>query len=261
MSTQQRFFVAPEDIQGTVVHFNRDQSRQIANVLRLVPGTEVVVLDNSGWEFAVNLDSVSAQDTHGTVRTRALVSAEPRTKITLYLGLIRAPKFELVLQKGTELGVAAFVPMASQRCVVQAGDEIGPAKLERWQRIMVEAAEVVGRGKLPVIMPTVTFARACDQVRGLSFLLWEEEKEFALREALARVSQDTNVAPRRSSPSSRPFSVNLFIGPEGGFTPEEAARAGLAGVTAVTLGPRLMRAETASIAAVTAVLFALGDMD
>ncbi len=261
MSTQQRFFVAPEDIQGTAVHFNRDQSRQLANVLRLVPGTEVMVLDNSGWEFSVKLDSVSAQDTHGTVRTRALVTSEPRTKITLYVGLIRAPKFELVLQKGTELGVAAFVPMVSQRCIVQPGDEIGPTKLERWQRILVEAAEVVGRGKLPVIMPTVTFAGACDQVRGLSFLLWEEEKEFALREALSRVSQHSSATPQRSSAVSRPFSINLFIGPEGGFTPEEVARARLAGVSAVTLGPRLLRAETASIAVISAVLFALGDMD
>lgn len=260
MSTRQRFFVAPAEMQGTLVHFNRDQARQIANVLRLAPGTQVIVLDNSGWEYVVTLDTVSAQETRGTVQTRALVSSEPRTKITLYLGLIRAPKLELVFQKGTELGVTAFVPMVSHRCIVQAGEEIGPAKLERWQRIIVEAAEVVGRGKLPVLMPTVTYAKACDQVRGLSFLLWEEEKEMTLREALTRELPETPSATRRPSPTSRPFSVNLFIGPEGGFTREEADRARSAGITPVTLGPRLMRAETASIAASAAVLYALGDL-
>ena len=260
MSTQQRFFVAPEELRGTAIQFGRDQSRQIANVLRLAPGTQVIVLDNSGWEYAVSLNIVNAQETQGTVLSRALVSSEPRTKITLYVGLIRAQKFEMVLQKGTELGVAAFVPMISQRCVVQADDDIGPAKSERWQRIIVEAAEVVGRGKLPVIMPTVTFAKACDQVRGLSFLLWEEEKDMTLREALSRVSQDALSPSRRSSTASRPFSVNLFVGPEGGFAKEEADRARLAGVAPVTMGPRLLRAETASIAATSAVLFALGDL-
>ena len=244
MSSQQRFFVAPDAVHDGQVRFSRDQARQMTAVLRLSAGSSVVALDNSGWQYLVTLDSVSGVEAVGTVRTRTLVSSEPRTKITLYVGLIRAPRLEVVLQKCTELGVAAFVPVLAQRCVVQQSDELSPAKLERWQRIVVEAAEQSGRGKLPVIMPALTFNHACEHARGLSLMLWEGEREQSLREALEK---------------SRPFSLNVFVGPEGGFADEEAVRARQAGVQLVTMGPRILRAETASIAVSSAILYAQGD--
>jgi 16S rRNA (uracil1498-N3)-methyltransferase len=260
VSSQQRFFVAPEAVQNGSIRFNRDQARQMTAVLRLGQGSSVVALDNSGWQYLVTLDQVSGAEAVGTVRTRTLVTSEPRTKITLYVGLIRAPKLEIVLQKGTELGVAAFVPVMAQRCVVQQSDELSPAKVERWQRIVVEAAEQSGRGKLPVLLPALSFKQACEQVRGLSMLLWEGEREMPLREALDKAAAERPSGRRSNGPAARPFSVNVFVGPEGGFTDEEAALARASGIQLVTLGPRVLRAETASLAVASAILYAQGDL-
>src|SRR6185436_12516831 len=115
-----------------------------------------------------------------------------------------------------------------------------------WERIIVEAAEQSGRGKLPQLMAAVPFDQACEQARGLSLILWEGERERRLREALQAGGVD-NGAPRRGA-AARPFSVNLFVGPEGGFAEAEVARARSFGILPVTFGPRILRAETASVA-------------
>ena len=130
MSSQQRFFVAPEAIEHGQVRFNREQARQMMAVLRMAPGQTVTVLDNSGWQYLVALERLSSADAVGAVRTRTLVSSEPRTKVTLYVGMIRAPRLEIVLQKCTELGVVAFVPVLCQRSLVGQADELNPDKLD-----------------------------------------------------------------------------------------------------------------------------------
>jgi 16S rRNA (uracil1498-N3)-methyltransferase len=247
MSSTQRFFVDPSAIESGTVRFTRDQAHQMAAVLRLTAGSQVTALDNSGWQYGVKLTRVGGGEAVGSITARALVNTEPRTKITLYAGLIRGPKLELVLQKCTELGVVAFVPVISHRCIVGQSDELSPSKGDRWQRILVEAAEQSGRGKLPILHPAVPFDQALTSQRGTSLLLWEGERETTLREALQGDGRGA-------------FSVNLFVGPEGGFTNDEAERARAAGVVPVTMGPRVLRAETASIAAVSAILFGQGDL-
>jgi 16S rRNA (uracil1498-N3)-methyltransferase len=257
VSSPQRFFVAPEAIENGQVRFSREQARQMMAVLRMAPGQTVTVLDNSGWQYQVALERLSPADAVGAVRTRTLVSSEPRTKITLYVGMIRAPRLEIVLQKCTELGVAAFVPVLCQRSLVGQADELNPARLERWERIIVEAAEQSGRGKLPPLMPAAPLAQACEQARGLSLILWEGERETRLRDALQAVG---DAGARRRGAAARPFSVNLFVGPEGGFADAEVERARSFAIQPVTFGPRVLRAETASVAAVSAILYAQGDL-
>jgi 16S rRNA (uracil1498-N3)-methyltransferase len=247
VSSVQRFFVDPSAIENGTVQFTRDQAHQMAAVLRLSAGSQVTALDNSGWQYGVRLIRVGGGEAVGSVTARALVNTEPKTKITLYAGVIRGPKLELVLQKCTELGVVAFVPVISHRCVVGQGDDLSPAKIDRWHRILVEAAEQSGRGKLPILHPAMPLDQALTAQRGTSLLLWEGEREATLREALQGGGRGA-------------FSVNLFVGPEGGFTTEEVERARAAGVVPVTMGPRVLRAETASIAAVGAILFATGDL-
>ena len=247
MSAQHRFFVPPGAIQDGRVRFSREQAHQMASVLRLHTGATVTALDNSGWQYTVKLQQLSGAMAIGEVSTRGMVRSEPRTKISLYVGLIRGPRMEIVLQKCTELGVVSFVPVVTHRSVVGGADEMSESKLERWQRIIVEAAEQSGRGKLPTLQPALPFAEACEQVRGRTLLLWERERETSLRDALA-------------VGDARAFSVNLFVGPEGGFTDAEVERARSLGLQPVSLGARVLRAETASIAATTAVLFAQSDL-
>lgn len=254
-----RFFVPPQSISRTGVAFSEQQAHQISNVLRLGPGDRVIVLDNSGWQYEVELAEVRTDNVTGSVRSKSLAGGEPRTKITLYQGLLRSQKFEHVLQKCTELGVATFVPTICERCVVANISEASPAKLERWQRIIVEAAEQSGRGKLPVLHPATLFQQACEEVRGLSLIAWEGEDLTSLRVFL-RSNNVAKIDAEDARPVTRPFSLNIFIGPEGGFSSFEIQRAQAYGIVPVSLGPRILRAETAAIAATAITLYDTGDL-
>ena len=257
-----RFFVPPTSIQGNQVALTGSITHQIRNVLRLVPGDSIVVLDDSGWEYEVHLTSVEPTQATGEVSSKVLGRTEPRAKITLYQSLLRGDRFEWVLQKGTELGVVEFVPVVSDRCVVGSVDAVSKVKFERWQRIILEAAEQSQRSRLARLQMPLLFPQACERARrsDLALLPWEEEQSRTLRFMLS----DWNALPMttqgKTVVSRRPFSISLFVGPEGGFAPREVDQARRYGIAPVTLGPRILRAETAALAAVTMVLYQLEDM-
>lgn len=248
-----RFFLDPAAIQDKVVTFPEEVAFQIGRVLRMRSGDRVVVLDNTGWEREVELTEVERRQARGVVQVRRRAAGEPRTKITLYQALLKGKKLEPVFQKCTELGVVEFVPTLTARCVVDSLEDLNQAKFERWRAIIREAAEQSHRGRLPELQPASLFGHALDQVHrfgGLTIIPWEGQRSRSLREALCASGSET-----------RPFGINLFIGPEGGFTREEVERAQDQGALAVTLGPRILRAETAAIATTAAILYELGDWE
>jgi len=256
--TMHRFFVPADCLKANPVTLSGPLAHQLTHVLRLRPGERITLLDNTGWAYEVELSKVTAQQTEGEVRRKTLATGEPRTKITLYQALLKGDHFELVLQKGTELGIVDFVPLISERCVVAHLDQAS-AKAARWQRIILEAAEQSGRGRLPVLRPATLFAPACEQAgrRGLSLIPWEGEKSTSLRDVLGQRKGEAGTATQKS----RPFAINLFIGPEGGFSTAEIVQARGYGLIPVTLGARLLRAETAGLVAATAILYELGDLE
>jgi len=237
-----RFFISPEWIDGQSVAIRGRLVHRLRRVLRLGRGDRITVLDNSGWEYEVQLEEVGKESVRGVVTGKALCTSEPATRVTLYQALLKGDRFAFVLEKGTEVGVAAFVPMLCQRGVADAPQG---GKAGRWERIITEAAEQSRRGRLPALHPLVSFAEACRTSQGLSLLPWEEESESSLRSALRANKAD---------------SINIFIGPEGGFTPEEVELACAHGVVPVTLGRRILRAETAGLVAAAAVLYERGDL-
>lgn len=252
-----RFFVGPESFWQTGVTLTGPQAHQIANVLRMRPGDRCLVLDNTGWQYDVELVRVTPSQVVGDVGKRRLVDSEPRVKIAVHQAMLRSNRFDLVLQKCTELGVAAFVPMICDRCVAGELGDGSQSKLQRWERIIVEAAEQSGRGKLPSLQPPTMFAQACELARGLSLIPWEGERERHLRDALRGEDVD-RAEPKVSRP--RPFTVNVFIGPEGGFTREEIETAIGYGIVPVTLGKLIQRAETAAITAAAMTLYEYGEI-
>lgn len=261
MAGHRRFFVEAEAIDGESVSLTGAVAHQVKNVLRLSGGDHITLLDNSGWHYDVELAEIREGRLTGVVQAKALVGTEPRTKVALYQGLLRAAQFEVVLQKATEIGVSTIVPTICQRCIVANLEEAGERKLVRWERIITEAAEQSGRGKIPALRPVTMLEQSLEQARGLSLLPWEEEQSLTVAAAL-----DKDVRTREGSGQVRgnvgpPFSVNVFIGPEGGFTPAEVATAKAYGITPVTLGPRLLRSETAALVATALVLHATGDLD
>jgi 16S rRNA (uracil1498-N3)-methyltransferase len=208
-----------------------------------------VILDNEGWEYEVALDRVERSAVTGEILVRRRVASEPAVKMTLYQSLVKRDKFEWVLQKCTELGVTRFVPMITRHSVIQELGSISPKKVARWQRIITESAEQSRRGRRPDLGSGVTFRQAIDGLNEfqLAVISWEQEVNQNLRAALSSVVSGVP-------------SIAIFIGPEGGFAEEEIDYARRRGVTPVTLGPRILRSETAAVVTSALILHEIGGL-
>jgi 16S rRNA (uracil1498-N3)-methyltransferase len=162
-----RFFVDPTDIQGDRVHLGKALAHQICHVLRLRPGDRIVVLDNSGSEFEVELAAAGPKQVEGRIMTRRPAQGEPDVDLTLYQGLLARDKFEHVLQKGTEVGVKRFVPVITERSIVRDTSAFTEDRVERWQRIITEAAEQSGRGLIPELKRPIRFEQVLAEHAGV----------------------------------------------------------------------------------------------
>jgi len=241
-----RFFVSGENLRGGQVVLAGKQTHQIRNVLRMVPGDQIIVLDNIGYEYVAALTDVAWQRVVGRIINKQPAQGEPRTQITLYQSLLARDKFEWVLQKCTEVGVTCFVPMVTQRSIVRRSQAITPARLARWKSIVTEAAEQSGRGKIPQLECPINFA---DALAGLAafdgcLIASPQAGSCTLREIL-------------QAARTEPVSIALLIGPEGGFSDEEIAAACSKGAAAVSLGKRILRTETAAVVACAVILYEL----
>jgi 16S rRNA (uracil1498-N3)-methyltransferase len=257
-----RFFVPPSSVEGDTVTLRGPVVHQIKNVLRLRVGDTIVVLDDSGWEYRVRLSALENHMVECAVESKTLAQTEPRTKVTLYQSLLKGDRLEWVLQKGTELGIVEFVPVVANRCVIGSVDDVSEDRLQRWQRIILEAAEQSRRGRLPRLHEPMLFAQACERARhtDLALMPWEGEKMRTLRSMLTFSPATPVTAQGKTSYIRRPFSISVFVGPEGSFTTREIDQARRYGILPVTLGPRILRAETAALVAATIILHHLENM-
>lgn len=242
-----RFFISKSDFQGEQVVLGRRQAHQIRNVLRMTTGGHIIVLDNTGYEYDVVLTEVRKDSVLGQIEQKRPAAGEPQLRLTLYQSLLPRDKFELVLQKCTEVGVTRFVPIVTQRSLVRDVDAVTPNKLTRWRRIITEAAEQSARGRIPELDQPVRFKQV---VMGLAefdlcLIASPQEQKMTLREAL------------HQSRKKKPQTIALLIGPEGGFAEQEARLARDSGATPVGLGPRILRTETAAIVTTALILHEL----
>lgn len=245
-----RFFITNDLIQDDQVIFPSDLSHQITRVLRLGLQERVIVLDNDGLEHEVELQTLSKRSVRGIICETRSIQTEPRLRLTLYMALLKGKKLDWVLQKGTELGVSRFVPVLSRRCIVPSLKQIKQGKISRWQEIVREAAEQSKRGILPKVDAPYTFEQAISEVEqsnSMSFIAWEIRGCSSLKNVLQRATKEQYK------------TINLFIGPEGGFEEQEIRLAEQQGVIPITLGPRILRAETAALATVSAILYEFGE--
>ena len=242
-----RFFVPPGALRAEPVVRGPDLAHHLGRVLRLRPGDRIVLLDNAGWEYEGELTRLARDSVEVRLLGKSPAKGEAATRIHLYQGLLKGQRFEWVLQKGTELGVASFTPLMCQRCVVGPPS---PSAFGRWRRIVQEAAEQSGRGLLPPVGPAQPLAQALATAAGRRLLPWEGETGRSLRAAL----------PRAGVGQPATLEVSLFIGPEGGWEEEEVALALSQGAISVGLGPRILRAETAGLVVAAAILFHRGEL-
>ncbi len=250
-----RFFVEPERLQvlSESVSLPDPLAHQVRDVLRLAVGENLLLLDNSGDEVLAEVIQMGKVGVTVRLVERRPGKSESPIKIVLYQGLMKSARFEWVLEKGTELGVSSFVPTLCQRSM-SGLEATGSAKIKRWERIIQEATEVAGRSKHPDLLPIQSLARALNTlpVGALVVMAWEEEQEQTLADVLREAGERW-----RSSGASEPLTVALLIGPEGGLTLEEVRMAQKHGARVATLGRRILRAETAALASVSNIMFAL----
>jgi 16S rRNA (uracil1498-N3)-methyltransferase len=223
-----RFYLPPQQLHSEYISLPEPLAHQVRNVLRMRVGDVFTIFDGEGMEYDAEI-----ADIH-------------RDGVTVQLSdPLKKDRFEWALEKGTELGVSHFVPMHTARVIADGASEI---KRARWQRVVIEAAELAGRGILPPIDDIHTLPQAFARLKDfdLALFAWEEASGYSLRDAV----RDYRAVHGDAVPR-----VALFIGAEGGFTPEEAEAARAAGCKIVTLGERVMRAETASLAAIAALLY------
>ena len=250
-----RFFVAPALLAhpattgNPLITLPDRLAHQVRDVLRLGIGEQLVLLDNSGNEVLASVTKSNRASVEVQVLDRRAGKSESPVRIILCQGLLKSARFEWVLEKGTELGVAVFAPILCRRSMAGLEDA-GPSKQQRWQRIIQEAAEQCGRSRLPELLPARPLMHALNDILpgALALMPWEEEHGQSLREALV---------PALNRGDSQPLTVVLFIGPEGGLMAEEVTLAQRYDVQVVTLGQRILRAETAALATIANVMYEL----
>ena len=256
MPTIHRFYVdEPLPAAGVEVSLPPHVAHQAGTVLRLRSGDPVVLFDGSGGEWRGEIVSLHRGAGFARLLRHGPGLPEPRLRLTLCQAMIKADRFELVLQKGTEMGVAAFQPLLTKR-VVGATGKGSPSqraqerllKTERWRRIVVEAAEQSGRTAVPDLREPRALRTVLAE-GAPTIVCWEQGTGAPpLRDAVARVLPET-----RRNADTVPH-VCILIGPEGGFTPDEVDVAVAAGAHTATLGPLILRSETAAIAAAALAL-------
>ncbi len=229
-------------------------AQQISRVLRLRPGEHITLLDDSGWAYEAELVSVAPARATARLVGRTQPQTEPRVRLMLYQALAREQKLDWVLQKGTELGISVFAPVTTERSVVGARAYAGRAKLERWQRIVIEAAEQSGRARLPQVMPIRSFHETCEPPPpGVLALIASVSAEAR---PLGPALRSAGIGDQHAQPLRE---IRLYIGPEGDFTFDEVALARQTGIVPVSLGPRILRTETAGLVTFSAILYGLGE--
>lgn len=241
-----RFFVEPDQIAGQTVTITGQEAHHITDVLRLVPGIHILVCCGDGLAHRCALVSVASTHCTAQVLSTCASLSEPRIKLTLYQGIPKGDKLEDICQKGTELGISAFVPVQCTRSISIWKDKDQPKKLERLAKIVRAACKQSGRALVPAVLPPCRPADIPARGHELVLVAYEEESSISLTKAVA---------------NCKATDVALFIGPEGGIDPSEIQALLAKGAVSVSLGRRILRTETAPIAAAAIIFSINGDMD
>lgn len=219
---------------GSQVSLEGEAFHHLCRVLRLKEGDRLYALDGQGMLYHVTLDAVSKDRAQGHVTASEPAGGEPPVPITLAAAIPKGERWEWILQKATELGVTRILPLMTSRTVVQVDARKAADKQARWQKIVLEAAEQCERGRVPEVLPPKPFA---------AFVKSPPEGLM-----LACLERAGHALPQVLEAAARPEAVTVVVGPEGGFTPQEAEQMLAIGAKGISLGRRILRAETASLA-------------
>lgn len=239
-----RFFI-DKVLEGKGV-LDGENGRHAVKSLRIRVGEKLTLCDGTGYDYDCRVTGILGDSLELEVEEKRKNSTEPNISVRLYQGLPKSDKMELIIQKAVELGCCSIAPMETEFCISKLrGNAEKEKKTERWQKISLEAAKQSGRGVVPGVEAPLPFAEAIKGVTGTGILLYEGGGE-----------------PLRSILKGGELTdISVFVGPEGGFSPAEVEAARARGVRVATLGPRILRTETAPLAAISAIMYETGNMD
>jgi 16S rRNA (uracil1498-N3)-methyltransferase len=242
-----RFFVPRHNIHVSRGSVRGQEFRHLSRVLRLAVGDAITIFDDAGSEHDAVIRFLGPEEAEFEILRSRETQRESPLDLTLAVSLTKGDKLDFVVEKATELGVCRLVPFAARYSVAKLEPDRAEKRLARWQRIAVSAAKQCGRTRVPQVLPLCEFGELVCQAwpNTLKLLLWERENRQSFWDARDLGSQE---------------AVLIAIGPEGGFSSQDAADAAAQGFTLVSLGRRILRAETAAVVAVSLAQFLWGDL-
>ena len=246
-----RFFIFKElNINDTVI-ISGDDAHHIIKVLRYKPGDLLKLSDGKNTEATAVIEEIDAKDIQ--IKTKIIeknMKENIKPVITLFQGLPKGDKLDFILQKNTEIGVSKFVPIITERTVVELSQKKFSNRMQRWKKIVQEASKQCMRLDIPQIAEVKGFDESLKDIKdyNLAIIPWEQEKSCFLKNILNGVQRQDAL------------KIAVFIGPEGGFTGGEIEKAKSSGAVPVSLGSRILRTETASIAVCAAIMYELGEL-
>jgi 16S rRNA (uracil1498-N3)-methyltransferase len=243
-----KFFVLPQQISFPYLVIKGSDVRHISKVLRLRQGEHILVADGTGREYLAELQEIGKETVKAFIKESRQGKNEPPLDVYLIQGLPKGEKFDLIVQKGTEIGIKKIIPVNMERTIVQITKDKAEKRRERWQRIAGEAAKQCRRSIIPQVDSATELGHALNSIPSGTVIIvpWESECTRGIKGLLNDLNNISSVA--------------ILIGPEGGIAPEEVALAEKYGAQTVSLGPRILRTETAGLVAAVLVLYHFGDL-
>lgn len=242
-----RFFVSSNQISGSDVILDNDDAHHIKTVLRLKAGNQISILDGSGYEYDVILTEVGKSHSKGRITNKTELHTESPIRITVAQALPKiSDKLEQVLQRGTEAGAAGFYIYTCNRSQSQVSADRQDKRILRWQKIIKTACEQSHRAEVPELKADYSFNDivGLSQQFNLTLFAYEDERDILLHHIIDNITK-------------RPLRIMIIIGPEGGFDTDEVETAKKAGIKSISLGPRILRTETAALIMIAQLLYAL----
>lgn len=243
------FYTEKSNISDDYITIYGEDVNHIKNVLRMSVGEELIICDGEGVDYHCSIDGFDKECVKARILGNGISEAELPFRIWLFQGLPKKDKMELIIQKNVELGVYKIVPVMTRRVIVKLDDKKKEErKLERWQAISESASKQSGRGLIPEICPVMSFPDALKTLSELDCAVIPYENADSSEDGIKNTRAIIEGFKDKKN-------IGIFIGPEGGFDPEEVEKAMQAGITPVTLGKRILRTETAGMMVLSAAGF------
>lgn len=229
---------------GELINLSPEDSKHISKALRMKTGEKLTVCNGTGMDFECEIDSICGDSVCVRVLSQKPSETEADVDITIYQALPKSDKMDGIVQRAVELGAVKIVPMLSERCVSRPDGKACEGKVKRWNKIALEAAMQCGRGIIPTVAPVCSFKQAIKEMSADVVIMFYEGGGLPIREMPIKKGQ----------------KIAVIVGPEGGFEQSEVDFAKETGAVIGSLGPRILRTQTASLAATAAIMFMTENM-